>query len=247
MKSLFLFILISSVYLSCSNGNFETDSKDDILAIDQSHDFSVSDSLTEFYVYYALIVRNPSDSSFGTNCLRLDALWGFLVDKKIETVTYLFSPEAKISRSIYGEKFKKITPSISTLPNKIHSLFLIEALNRQDFLFGKRVLMGNNLFVYLQNPVSVFPIFKTENGLLPEFLNNTSFNQSEIKNVRPDFYNEFYMQFIDSVYSSYERRFMVEKKVVPTDIDWFQYEDKFYDDKYKNANPLPDSLLKVDS
>jgi len=244
MKNHFLFLIILVFLIGCEENEIVNENIQTNINVTKSDVIIIGDSITEFYGYYAKIVKNPNDTNFSFYCSRIDKIWDFLVLNRVECVEYLLSDKITKPESLYGSKFKETLKGISKLPNNVHILFLIESLSKGDYLFGRRVLMGNNLATYLQNPVSIFPIFQTENGQFPEFEILKEYNQKSFMNMRPNFSSNEYSYLIDSVILEYKREFNFSKEVKSTNLIWFNYEDKFNDNMFIDAKKLDDSILR---
>lgn len=238
---IFYYICLALILFACCSNEGTTAEK--IVDSGDTQWINFKDSLHKFYCHYSMIVGSPNSHERSNHEIYLCSLWDFFCQHKVKFVSFLM--EVKKDESLYGNCFSDNLPAISMLPNNTHILFWIEALYRQDFLFGKRVRMGNSLTTYLCNPVLVFPYFITSCGdTIPKFRQVVSYDYDDMMQVRPNFKNDDYIDSIDSILIDYKNAFMQTQIVRPTSVDWFSLEGKFIDQKFEAAKILPDTLLR---
>lgn len=238
MKKLIVLYSLSLLFVaSCTNEETDNLNQD----TPPIRDTEMADSIFKFYEYYAKIVRNPVENDPVVYSPKMNVLWDYFLSKEKIVMTFVLQEGEKHTGRFYGAAFDSILPLVTTLPNKIHALFWIEALSRKDFLFGRRIVMGNSLFPYIQNPVSVFPVFESNDQHLPLFIEVDTFDYKSFMSVRPDFHDEVYSRKIDSLFYECKDKFERSGKLEGTGVKWFSYEDKFFDKKFVHG--LPNDIL----
>ncbi|MCH2229150.1 MAG: hypothetical protein MK105_02305 [Crocinitomicaceae bacterium] len=230
---LVLLITVSLFMLECSQ---ENDNHSDLLDEFDNDSSDVNcewnDSLEFFYSIYADLIIEPNEN-VESKTKELNDRWVSIISNRKDFLKFLFSDCS--SESLYGTEFDEKL-NISILPEVVHKLFWIEATYQKDYLFGKRISMGNSIVPYIQNPVSVFPKFSESEE------DTTEYNYREYMNVRPDFSDE-YLDLSLELFDSLKTSFETNGSINGTGAKWQGYEEKFFDSLFVNSTELPSDLL----
>lgn len=208
--------------------------------------------LNEFYSLYADIILHRTLKGSEAYSQKIDSLnyyWNQILINESNVRKYLlFEVNNNDSGAIYGEKFLRKT-TIPRYPNNIHILFWLKALDEKDFLFGRRVRLGDDVYNYINHTTSIFPIFEKNNTTLPTMHFNDNFKK--VRFATPEFIdynfdgtNYSYLENIDSVVNLLKEKGFNDLKKI--DLNWINYElNTIYNPSFISQNPsqLNDSVL----
>lgn len=139
MNEVIRVLFVSFVLVSCLN---DRTNQANVASLGNEHlqvdSLFCLQEIQKFYHYKSKFITSYSHKAI--EVLYRDSLenqWRKIQDHKLELIRFLFKFENKASRLIYGD-YKDEGLKITTLPDDLHALYLIECIQRNDYLFNRR-------------------------------------------------------------------------------------------------------------
>jgi hypothetical protein len=140
MILIFALLLFSLNLESCSNRETVSENKGD-----SGPTFSEEDSLKyigmilDFNFYKSKFLTSFSSKekeSYYADSMSIQ--WNLIQENKKSVIELLLKFRGSEAKTLYGERYKEIKLRGVPLPDKVHSLYLIECIQRNDYLFNRR-------------------------------------------------------------------------------------------------------------
>lgn len=217
-KRIILYILCFILFLSGCTQKQKND-----LRPDQSSCIPTHEMISDFYkarnsfVHHLLI--NDSDPCYKRKMMEC---WQTIVSNKRQVIRYLLESESLWKDStylLYGDVTKYYYHG-SLMNDKEHSLFLIEAIQRNDYMFNKR---GAPLVYAFLNEKNNF-IYNTNNQTIDSLPSHFRYSSD---------YNSSFNVDMDSAWKIYKKwyfedLFLLRSPIENTDFKWFSSSQALY-------------------
>lgn len=201
IKISYCLIIISTVFISCNKNS------KDALAILNSFYLNKSKLIQAHYQKDTALIKKYEDLTTES--------WNNIIQNREAVLSLLINMENNTSYSIYGNDYIDNNFSKEKIPDNLHSLYLIECIIRNDYLFNRRKYTNFSYLEYFKSDCLNFIYDTTSPPELSYYEYSTSYDFSK-NNTQLEAAWEIYKNW-------YYKDYIINKKLGKSPLDLTKY------------------------